>query len=364
MKTLGVIANEFPPFKGGIARLTEDVASFASRIQSVVVFLTGTHQDAIRNQGGLVVVPLGCQVSSAKVFAALCEYGVTHVLFNHLLCAKLPLVWKCRCAGIRMWTYVHGADINMRVRTRLGIKTRLLRFWRFRLQRGVIVNSRSTQEIFRRKIGCVSSHVLLPGISLSVFGSAHPKKEMRRPNIISVGRLIRRKGFDVLLNAMRRVPAPSMLTIIGDGPDRGYLIELTRRFGITERVRFLSGLSDADVREELRTHRVFCQLPRVLDEGDVEGFGIVFIEAAASGLPVVGGKSGGVPDAVGDGFNGYLVDPLNAQEVADRLNQLLTDNELYKRMSSGSLEWAKRFDWDSRNPSDELSFMLPPPIRE
>ncbi len=359
VKCIGFIVREFPPVKGGIARLTEDLVRLASRDIPIVVLLTGEQQNPPRCFDNVRYVALGKQPSDACVFETLRDYDVSHVVFNHMQCARLPLIWKCYRARIPMWTMVYGADINLRVKTNLGIKIRFQRYWQFRLQKGAVACSRSTQRIFRRKIGCVPSHVLLPGIWSEAFRdvSADHSAAKEGRGIVSVGRLIRRKGFDVLLDAVQRLPPEIMLTIIGDGPERDRLQDQARELGISDRVRFLHGLSDVDVLAALKSHRVFCQLPRELQEGDIEGFGIVFLEAAACGLPVVAGNSGGVSDAVSDGLNGFLVDPANPSEIADRLFTVLFDDSVYQGMRDGARQWIQRFDWESRSIETEFSFM-------
>lgn len=354
-KSLGMVVQEYLPMRGGIATLSDDLARFASRECPVVVFLTGPAQEKIRYQENITVIPLGERASPEAVFQALEKNGITHVLFNHFLCAPLPLVWKCRRAGLQMWTYVHGADVNMRFKNRFAVKTAVVRQLIFRLQNGVLVNSRSTQRIFSRKFLGVKSRLIHPGIWLS--SEAVERRRSCGTGIVTLGRLVRRKGFDVLLEAVRNLKRDVKVTIIGDGPDREFLRAEAIRLGISEQVRFLRGLSNEEVVSELLSHRVFCLLPRVLSEGDIEGFGIVFLEAAVSGLPVVAGRSGGVPDAVNDGINGFLVDPEDPLSVAERLDLLLTDDNLCRQMGSESLAWVKKFDWNRRNSNKEFSFL-------
>lgn len=340
---------------GGIATLTEDLCRLAARRWPVTVFLTGPVQQPLQYAENIRVVALGDRAAPGKIFQALEKQGVTQVLFNHFQCAPLPLVLKCRRAGIRMWTYVHGADVNMRGETRFGVKTWVSRQLVFRLQCSALVNSQSTRDIFCRRFPGVQASIIHPGVWRD---RSVPVSETRsRTGVVALGRLVRRKGFDVLLEAFQKVRSGT-LTIIGDGPDREFLKSRTAELGIASRVRFRTGLTNEEVLRELDSHRVFCLLPRMLSGGDVEGFGIVFIEAAAAGLPVVAGRSGGVPDAVNDGVNGFLVDPENPQAATDRLMQLLTDDALCEQMSRASAEWAERFDWNRRDPEKEFKFLL------
>lgn len=346
--------------KGGIATLTQDLCRLAARRWPVAVFLTGLVQQPLQYAENITVVALGDRAAPETVFQSLKKQGITRVLFNHLQCAPLPLILKCRRAGIRMWTYVHGADVNLRGKVRFGVKTWVSRQLVFRLQCGTVVNSHFTRDIFSRKCPGVRAAIIHPGVWLD--HNVAVSETRSRTGVVALGRLVRRKGFEVLLEAFQKV-GPGTLTVIGDGPEREFLRSRAAELGIASRVRFLTGLTNEEVFRELASHRVFCLLPRRLSGGDVEGFGIVFVEAAAAGLPVVAGRSGGVPDAVNDGVNGFLVDPENPQEVADRLIQLLTDDALCEQMSRGSVRWAERFDWHRRDPEKEFEFLLNPPGR-
>jgi phosphatidyl-myo-inositol dimannoside synthase len=350
---IGIVAIEYPPIKGGIATLTEDLARFAARRWPVCVFLIGPVQEVIQYDENIKVIPLGDLASPKKLYSALRQSRITHVLFNHQLCASFPVVIKCKSAGIRTYTYVHGKDINMDLKRRLGIRTRLRRFLTFKLQNGVLANSHSTQQIFNMGMRGVKLRIVHPGIWLL---KEQQVLKQKRGDVIAIGRLVRRKGFDVLLEALACTDKSVTLTIIGDGPDREFLQNYAGRLGVQSRVRFLRGISNEKVQEELQSHRVFCLLPRVLPSGDVEGFGIVFTEAAAAGLPVVAGNSGGVPDAINDGVNGFLINPEDPKQAAQKLRLLLTDAELYDHMSKESHQWAKKFDWNQRNPERELCF--------
>ena len=153
--------------------------------------------------------------------------------------------------------------------------------------------------------------------------------------IYSVGRLITRKGFDTLIRAvaiLRRTFPRVVLAIAGDGPDRGRLEALARSEGIA--VRFLGDVGDGDIAAWYAACDVFALLPRELPNGDVEGFGIVYAEAGACEKPVVGTRSGGVPEAVIDGVNGLLVPQDDPIAACAALASLLRDRDLAQRLGA------------------------------
>ena len=142
-------------------------------------------------------------------------------------------------------------------------------------------------------------------------------------------RLVRRKGVDTLLRAWpevcRRVPGAE-LVLVGDGPQHARLAGLARRLGVAASVTFTGGLDPVGVREWLRCSDVFALPMRVRLGGlDSEGLGLAALEAAACGLPVVVGDSGGAPETVLDGVTGFVVSPDDPIALAGRLVELLTD---------------------------------------
>ena len=109
---------------------------------------------------------------------------------------------------------------------------------------------------------------------------------------------------------------------MGEGPDRQRLEDLTARLGLQTQVCFLGRLALSDIVELYNLADLFVMLSRE-EPPDVEGFGLVFLEAAACGLPSVGGRSGGIPDAIEEGKSGWLVDPCNTEEIAATIIDLL-----------------------------------------
>lgn len=156
------------------------------------------------------------------------------------------------------------------------------------------------------------------------------------PLILTVARLIPHKGQDVVIKAVAllRNEFPALrYAIVGTGPDEARLRDLTGSLGITDRVIFSGALSDDEVAEAYATATIYAGLSRVEEGIHAEGFGISFLEAAASGLPSVAGDSGGVRSAVRDGTSGIVVPPTDVGAVADAFRALLTDDD--KRVGMG-----------------------------
>lgn len=172
-----------------------------------------------------------------------------------------------------------------------------------------------------------------------------------RPVVVCVSRLVRRKGQDTLIEAMPRVLASvpdAVLLIVGGGPYRADLEKLAAERGLTDSVRFTGPVPWEELPAHYGAGDVFAMPCRTRRRGlDVEGLGIVYLEASATGLPVVAGDSGGAPDAVLDGETGWVVPGGHPDAAADRVVQLLGDPELRTRMGARGRQWVEsQWRWD------------------
>lgn len=166
-----------------------------------------------------------------------------------------------------------------------------------------------------------------------------------RPTVVCVSRLVVRKGQDVLIEALpwiqEQVPRAALL-IVGTGSDRPRLERLAARGGVAADVIFTGAVPAEELPQHYAAGDVFAMPCRTRHGGmDVEGLGIVYLEASATGLPVVAGSSGGAPDAVRDGETGFVVDGRDMPEVVARLTRLLTDPEIAATMGRCGREWVE-----------------------
>jgi phosphatidylinositol alpha-1,6-mannosyltransferase len=183
----------------------------------------------------------------------------------------------------------------------------------------------------------------------------------REKVILTLARLDERKGHDKVIEAMPLVleAVPDALYLVvgseaergshSAGAERARLEMLARALGVDQRVIFVGAVPDDEVPSFYSAADVFAMPNREIQRGenrgglDYEGFGIVFLEANARGLPVIGGRSGGAVDAVADGESGYLVNPLDEQEIAHRLIELLSDPILAKRLGANGRQRAESY---------------------
>jgi phosphatidylinositol alpha-1,6-mannosyltransferase len=200
---------------------------------------------------------------------------------------------------------------------------------------------------------------LCPGVDAEAFAPTADAAQLRRrydltgrPVIVCVSRLVPRKGQDTLIAALPAVSAalgrPATLLLVGDGPYRRQLEQAAQRLGVAAQVRFTGPVPAGELAAHYQAGDVFAMPCRTRRAGlDVEGLGIVFLEASASGLPVVAGSSGGAPEAVRDGETGFIVDGRDVAAVADRLIVLLAEPDRAAAMGAAGRSWVQtRWQWD------------------
>jgi phosphatidylinositol alpha-1,6-mannosyltransferase len=234
--------------------------------------------------------------------------------------------------------YFYGKEI--------GGRGRLAAFAARRARASISISSYTTGLLAARGADTSRVRLIPPGVDLP---SQSAPLDPGRPTFLTVSRLADRyKGHDVLVRALalvrRQVPDAEWV-VIGDGPLRAELEALARAQGVADAVRFLGAVGD-DVRDEwLRRANLLAMPSRLPDDGAGEGFGIVYSEAAAYGKPVVAGDVGGAVDAVEAGRTGLLVDPTDADAVAEAIVRLLLDPALARRMGAAGAERARSLAW-------------------
>ncbi|HET9655823.1 MAG TPA: glycosyltransferase family 4 protein [Kineosporiaceae bacterium] len=199
---------------------------------------------------------------------------------------------------------------------------------------------------------------LTPGVDDEMFRPEAGRAEVRarhglggRPVVVCVSRMVARKGQDTLVRALplirRRVPGAALL-LVGDGPHRPQVERLAAGLGLRDDVVFAGRLPWTATPAYYAAGDVFCMPTRTRRGGlEPEALGICYLEAAATGLPVVAGDSGGAPDAVLDGENGYVVAGRDVEAVADRCSSLLEDPGLARKFGTRGREWvAAAWRWD------------------
>jgi phosphatidylinositol alpha-1,6-mannosyltransferase len=371
-----IVTNDYPPRSGGIqsfvhalaVRLPADgVVVYAPAWDGAAEFDQALPFPVIRHPGKLMLpVP---SVRNRAV-ALLREHGCDTVLFGAaaplgLLAPSLRRAGARRIVGLTHgheagWAALPGARwLLRRVGSGVDVLTYLAEYFRIRLSAAL------TPDAAARLVR------LAPGVDPAGFRPGSGGSEVRkrhgidpdRPVVVCVSRLVRRKGQDTLIRAWPRVlarhtaaSAPAagadglepLLLVVGDGPYRPHLERLAAQLGVAGSVLFTGPVGWDELPSYYDAGNIFAMPCRTRRAGlDVEGLGIVYLEASATGLPVVGGDSGGAPDAILDGETGYVVPGRSAAAVADRISDLLADPAGAAAMGKKGQAWIEReWTWD------------------
>ena len=249
--------------------------------------------------------------------------------------------------------YAHGEELTT---WGYGRKYKAMRFALRHADR-VIANSEYTRDaLIKMDVNPASITLIYPGVDVTRFRPGLACAELRlsvgvtnvSKLVLSVGRLSRRKGFDQVIQALPALISSGLdvqYVLIGIGEDYDYLFDLAREHGVTERVHLLGHVSVDDLPRWYNACDVFIMPNREIN-GDTEGFGMVFIEAAACGKPAIAGLAGGTGAAVVDGVTGFRVDGTNTVAVTIALQRILENAQSAQQIGNRALTRAiKRFDW-------------------
>ena len=292
-------------------------------------------------------------------------FGLKEVFLNrpnqiHCDQAETAIVgrWLAALARVPYLVYAYGMEITDNVRVPL-------KRWAVRKASAVIVISDFTRTSVLKAWGINWGKLCLvhPGVDVNRFHPNHDPARIKakyrldgKKVILTIARLAgsEHKGHDSIIESMpailKKVPRAVYL-IVGDGPDRSRLETLVRKFGLGEQVGFIGAVPEKELPEFYAAGDVFAMPSRIVKSKRggtlVEGFGIVFLEANACGKPVIGGRVGGIPDAVHHGVTGLLVNPSDKRQLCDAIVTLLQDGELANRLGkAGRARVEQHFQWD------------------
>ncbi len=358
-----VITNDFPPRPGGIqaylhALLTRQPAGsvvvYASQFRGWEKFDAEQPFPVVRHPRGLLL-PTPYALRRTREIAR--TEGCDTVLYGAM--APLGLLTSgLRAAGVHRFvgmTHGHEAGwaalpvsrpVLRRIADSMDAMTYLTEYTRAGIVRGVSPAAASRMTWLPPG---VDDEVFFPGAGGPAIRAKHGLGD--RPVVVCVSRLVPRKGQDVLLRAwplvLRAVP-DAMLLLVGGGPYRSRLERLVDAVGVRRSVILTGSVPWTDLPAYYDAGNVFAMPCRTRAGGlDVEGLGIVFLEASATGLPVVAGNSGGAPDAVLDGETGFVVDGRSVESVADRVTTLLLDPARAQEMGKRGRQWvSEAWRWD------------------
>ncbi len=285
----------------------------------------------------------------------------------------IALLLKYRM-GIPYQCYAHGEEINLHgAEQEAGVmSSRQLRWMTRRVLRHtdrVIANSHNTAELLQGQWHVPSDRIqiLHPGVDAARFVPAARNARVRnllgwgdRPVILTVGRLQERKGHDRLIEAMasiRRVVPNALYAIAGDGVQRTALVELVQRLQLAKHIQFLGEVEEATLLHCYQQCDLFV-LPNRQIGSDIEGFGMVLLEAQACGKPVLAGASGGTSETLVPGATGNLICCDDSTLLAHAVIELLQDEIRRAAMGEQARHWiVNHFDWEELSARAQQLFV-------
>ncbi|WP_293309933.1 glycosyltransferase family 4 protein [Mycolicibacterium sp.] len=375
MTRILLVTNDFPPRRGGIQsyleqfvrRLAEagehDLTVYAPKWKGAEDYDRAAPFRVVRHPGTLMLPEPGVDRRMRDLIR---DGGIETVWFG----AAAPLALlapRARSAGAQRvlasthghevgWSMLPGARSALR---RIGDNTDVITYV-----------SRYTRGRFASAFGPRASLEYLPsGVDTDRFrpdpaARAVLRERYRlggRPTVVCVSRLVPRKGQDMLIKAwpqIRRRVTDAALVIVGSGPYEQDLHRLADDSGVRSDVVFTGAVPTAELPAHYAMADVFAMPCRTRGGGlDVEGLGIVFLEASAAGVPVVAGDSGGAPETVIDRETGRVVDGRDVDELAEVISELLGDPEAAQRMGQAGRQWVAR-DWNWDTLTARLSGLL------
>ena len=359
-----LVTNDFPPRPGGIQQFVHNLAVrqppasvvvYASTWRGAAAFDAEQPFEVVREPTGMLLPTPGIGRRAAELART---HGCDRVWFGAAAPLGLLAAGLRRSAGIeRAVALTHGHEIGWAA---LPGARQLLR----RIGRGVDVvtylGEYQRTRLDRALHGLTRLERLAPGVDVDAFHPGVDGDGVRRrhgltgrPAIVCVSRLVPRKGQDTLIRALpeirRRVPGTALL-LVGGGPYRKTLERLARDQGVESDVVFTGSVPWAELPAHYAAGDVYAMPCRTRATGfDVEGLGIVYLEASATGLPVVGGDSGGAPDAVREGETGYVVGGRDVPAIVDRIAGLLADPDRAKAVGAAGRAWVEReWRWETQ----------------
>ena len=343
---------EYFPFKGGVANYYTNLVYYWPKNSQLSV-LHNNNNELLKKRGffrwSKAIFKLYHQVKKNKI---------DYVLVGHILPLGTATYLVSKLLNIKYAVVLHGMDFTLA--TRNSYKKTISRLILNRADKIIAANSYVAKLAGDFIKDNNKIKVINPGVKdFSDFNYAD-NSDVRQKNgltdhkiLFSLGRLVKRKGFDYVIKALQKVlrerPELDLLYIIaGQGPDNDYLKQIAyEELGLNweKYIKFVGEVSESEKWSLLSCCDIFIMPSRNIS-GDFEGFGIVYLEANLAGKAVIAGRSGGVSDAVESGVNGLLVDPESILEISQAILSLLDKDFLRLKLGQLGRERAlKDFNW-------------------
>ena len=356
-KTLLIFAYDFPPSTGGISRLCYEIAIGQEACFNEIVVLTrkkkGQYQSEKLTNFKLIELPSQRVKCELKAFQVLKSFNLkTTTILTSLW---YPEAFLAVASGHKnIYSLAHGAELqpgDSKFRKHIWQKL----FGRYVLNRikRVISNSHFTKNLVEKIAPNVSVEALPLGVDIEQFKPLHIKKSSDQFIISSLSRIHKFKGFDQVLEALCLLPIDIQKRVTwhigGTGP---YLNEFQEKVTDTKvHVEFKGFIPDQELAEFYNQSHIFVLFTQdIPQQNSVEGFGLVFLEAQSCGIPVLGTKTGGIPDAIEQGNGGWLLEQNDVVGLSQHIAKLIDMPEMVKEQSKLARDRCiKQSSWQTYN---------------
>ncbi len=335
-----LVTPDFPPATGGVQRVLGNIVARCTGWETRVVTIDPAGESAHSSMSAWLRPTRIAQLNAMAACRGI-AWRPDAIISGHVVASPAALLLHA-ALRVPVVQYVYAMEL----------------LHRHRLSRVALARSTVTVALSEHAAGIARSagadparlRIIPPGVDVP-DRSPQPAAKFELPTILTVARLTDRyKGFDVMLRAMplvrARIPAARWV-VIGDGPLRGELERTARAWALEDAVLLLGQISDRELDEWFARAHAFAMLSRLPADGSGEGYGLVYLEAGARGLPCVAGNAGAVAEAVIDGETGVLVDATDHVEAAAALIALLTDADRAAKLGAAGRARVRTLSWES-----------------
>ncbi|MFH0840803.1 MAG: glycosyltransferase family 4 protein [bacterium] len=346
-----LITLEYPPFYGGIAHYYEHLVRYYP--EQIIV---------VDNQKAELIDQTRSFFKWLPAFKTLkqeLKQGANYVLVGHLLPLGTVAWFLSLFNDFKYTVFLHGDDLNFALRTsrKKWLALKILN----RADKIITANSYTADQtkkiIDQKQLGKV--RVVNPGIDPKIIRHEEQAiKELKdkynlhgKTILLGIGRLVKRKGYDMAIQALKLAiesNASLIYAIIGQGEEEALIRQQIQDLGLENNVIILGQVDEQTKSLWLKTCDIFIMTARNIND-DVEGFGIVYLEANLAGKPVIAGKSGGVADAVEDNVNGLLVNGERVEDISQAILKLSEYESLRQKLGDQGRQRAlQNFNWQKQ----------------
>ena len=350
------ISRSYPPTIGGIERQNYEIGCALNKVSRTTV---------LANKRGKGALPLFMPYATFKAILTASKYDV--ILLGDGILSIVGYFLKF-FSGKPVACIVHGLDLTYK--NKIYQKFWVKIFMRC-IDRFIAVGNEAVNQGIKRGLPASRFTFIPNGTSIIDSTTEYTRHDLEKfmgkrisgSVLLTLGRLVRRKGVAWFIeNVFHKLDKDIIYIVAGEGKEKDYILEIVGKYNLQNRVFLVGSVSESEKEMLFRTADIFIQ-PNIQVAGDMEGFGLVVLEAAAHGLVVIAARLEGLKDAICHGENGYLVGERNSDEYMQYIKIVLDDPENKKAFGLKAREHVnKHFSWDSiaKQYFDVLAELTPP----